>query len=416
MFSSLEELGKMNNTESFFNESDDELAGDAASDNGADSIGSDAGDEVVPKSKAALPNIATPAAGAKAVAAAAATTIPAATPLTTTTTTPTTLKKLNLDSGSQIPLASMQQFAQLIAASLRGTAATFAIQDPGVKRKTLKLTFEGSLDDIQNGRSVARLVPEVKDIGRFFGADTVAVTKMRILGYDFTGSPITAGIKAPEHFKAAQHDHISVAGPVLFEAERMAKKEFAEPHVVYIGVESEVKKQILKDYPNVTVKNVYQNVKEGIEAGMVLVPYKDIVAAAVHDEITHQKEVAALAGSTYTGPELNAMRVDALKVYNVPKPLVTRAVNTLIATLISTDDSFDLKSSLYFDFARTVLSSDTVEKKMSSTAPLWVDKREIAQFLKGGATLEAFTKSNFTASITIDMEYTCAAATADAKK
>jgi len=99
----------------------------------------------------------------------------------------------------------------------------------------------------------------------------------------------------------------------------------------------------------------------------------------------------------------------------VPKPLVTRAVNTLIATLISTDDSFDLKSSLYFDFARTVLSSDTVEKKMSSTAPLWVDKREIAQFLKGGSTLEAFTKSNFTASITVDMEYTCAAAASAAE-
>ena len=414
MFNSLEHIGNMHANDSFYNESDDEAIGDNASDGGGvDSINGDAGDELV-AAKAPLPNIAAPAAAAKTTTVAAG--APAGlTPLPVA-------NKMKLDAtaaaAGQIPVSAMQQFAQLIAASLRGTAATFAIQDPGVKRKTLKLVFEGSLDDVQNGRLPARLVPEVKDIGRYFGADTVAVTKMRILGYDFTGAPITAGIKAPEHMKAAQHDHLSVAGPVLFEAERMTKKEFAEPHVVYIGVESEVKKQILKDYPNVTVKNVYQNVKEGIEAGMVLVPYKDIVAAAVVDEIAHQKSVAAAAGATYTGPELNNMRVDPLKVYNIPKPLVTRAVNTLISTLISTDDSFDLKSSLYFDFARTVLSSDTVEKKMSSTAPLWVDKREISQFIKGaGATLEAFTKTNFTASITIDMEYTCAnAGAADAKK
>jgi hypothetical protein len=319
---------------------------------------------------------------------------------------------LPTDTGSAVT-PSMTQFAEIIAMAMRNTSgipASFGEIGSNIIRKTLPLVFIGTLSDLQDNKVPAQFKPEVQDIGKYFGGNVLPVTKISILGYDFTNAPISLGPRAPAHFKEATHNHIAPTGPVLFAGDKLSKKEFDKEIVVYRGVESEFKKHVALEFPGVNEKNVFECVREGTKAGWCLVPTDSIVAAAVNNEITHQKEECIKAGSTYTGPELAGMYVSQLDVYNMPKPLVNIAVNCLIKSFVETNDSFDLTKKLYFEFTRTALSPSTIEKQKSANAPIWTDPRELASFLRDGASIDSFTQKTFIATLMIAVEYNGSAA------
>jgi hypothetical protein len=300
---------------------------------------------------------------------------------------------------------SMAQFAEVMAMAMRNTPAQFGEIGTNIIRKTVPLVFVGSLNGLQDNKEAAVFRPEVPDIGKHFGGNVLPVTKISILGYDFTGSPVSLGVRAPAYFKEAAHNHIAPTGAVLFAGDKLSKKEFDKEIVVYRGVESEFKKHVAQEFPGVNEKNVYDCVRESTKAGFCLVPIDSIVAAAVNNEISHQKEECAKAGSTYTGPELAGMYVRELEVYNMPKALVNIAVNCLIKSFVETNDSFDLAKKLQFEFTRTALSPSTIEKQKSANAPIWSDPRELTSFLRDGASLDSLTQQKFIATLMVAVEY-----------
>jgi hypothetical protein len=304
--------------------------------------------------------------------------------------------------------ASLQPFAELFGLAMRNGAFTPAmlnLNPPGTKTKTFKLVFNGTIDDLQSGADLARLVPEVKNIGMHFGGSTIPATEIAITEYDFSGWPITVGIKAPDHFNAASHNHISIAGPVLFEAKKLSKEKFASPLIVHVGVESDFKKRMATEFQGVNEKNVADCITSSTKAGFVLVPYKTLAARAVEDEIAHQKKLAKAEGKQYTGPELK--KIDDLSAYEVPKVVANVAMNVLIASIVKTNDTFNIDEKLYLEFVRTVLSPATVQTMKSANAKLWNDQLELMQSTKAGMSLEAITKSKFTGSITVAVKYNC---------
>jgi len=291
-----------------------------------------------------------------------------------------------------------------MAVRMMGAPAPFTPVS-GVKRRTLDLSFSGNWDEIESSGQLPKFTPEIEDIGKRLGGDVLPVTKIAIIGYDFSAVPASLGVIAPAHFKAAEPSHVAATHDVLFTGKKLSAEKFEKEHVVFVGVESEFKKHVAKEFPGVNEKNLFDGVRDGFKPGMFAVPIESIVAAAVKDEIDHQKQEAKDNGAEYTGPELDAMRYDDLGIYHVPKPLVNVAVNCLLRSFQETNDSFNIKDQLYFNFTRTALSRETIQKQQSSHAQLWTDPRELSQFAKGGMSLEQVTKAKFTATITVAVEF-----------
>jgi hypothetical protein len=380
------------NSDSFYSDSDNEQLGAGNDESDAGST-SGAGEE--------MPAAGAPLQGKEVAAVAAA---PAA--AVDKAKAPLLQSKSGFDFAAAPASSAMQPFLDFMAMAMRNNAfnpASLSLNPPGIKSKTLKLAFVGTLEDLESGLAFARLVPEVKDIGKYLGGDVIPVTEIAILDYDWTGVPVTSAIKAPDHFNAAQSNHISIAGPVLFEAQKFSKATFAQPLVVHVGVESDFKKRVAKDFPGVNENNVALRIKESTKEGFVLVPYNTLAAVGVNEEIEHQKEAALAAGKVYTGPEMK--KINDLNAFEVPKALAMVAMNCLIQSFVKTNDSFNVSEKLYFEFARSALSPETVQKMKSANAKLWTDPREITQSLKAGSSIDSVTKATFCGSITVSVKY-----------
>jgi hypothetical protein len=302
-------------------------------------------------------------------------------------------------------MEQMQKSQTMFASFVGGKTAKLALTNPGIQRKTIKAVWEGSLGALQNGTREPRFQPELLDMQKALG-EGANITKVSILGYDFSGSPITSGVKAPAHMTHASHNHLTVNGEVLFEGARMTKETFDEPVVTYVGNEYNIGNSILKRFPSVTVQNVGAGVKDSVTKGKVWVPVGDVVEAALIDEIETMKAEAASAGKPYTGVTIAGLLHPELQALHVEKALATRAMNTLITTLAASNKMFDANKDLYFEFARTVLSKDSIDKMGSSTATTWTDRRELTTFLKNGSTIDNMVASVFSASLTVEIEYT----------
>jgi hypothetical protein len=296
--------------------------------------------------------------------------------------------------------------SQAMFMSLIGNkAASLALTNPGVKRCTLKTHFEGSLSAISSGVTQARFKPEFKDLQKSLGVGA-NITKVMIIGYDLSASPVSLGVIAPSHMSHANHEHLTVSGNVMFEAKRLKEVTFDVPLTAYVGSDYSIGKDILTRYPDVNVDNVGANVKDSPIKGMVLVAASDVVAAAICDELEKMKLDAEKAGKAYTGPTYEGLFKADFNALHVDKAIATRAMNTLVATLMTSNKSFNANTDLYFDFVRTCVTPDSADKAKSSSTSLWTDKRELSTFLKGGATIDSMVSSVFSASLMIAVEYT----------
>lgn len=301
------------------------------------------------------------------------------------------------------PIASAAPSNGLLSGNLLLNAGNSATM-PSLKFKTVDLTCTASLHGIKSGTEAAVFKPEF-DISKRLGGDNVRVSKMFVIGFDFSAVPVSLGLKIDSALSDVAHTHESASGPVFFVGKALKEKEFAHPLVFFHGVENDFKHKMAIKFPGVDETNVANAVMPSPTRGVMLVSKGSIVASQVEDIINEQIQAAQAKGEIYNGPTMAAMESKEFDSYKVDEKLANAAVNVIKTLFSATNNTINLSKQLQFQAVRTKLSPDTIEKISSSTADAWTDPHEISMLVKSGASLDSITKSKFHGSVTIGIEY-----------
>lgn len=260
-------------------------------------------------------------------------------------------------------------------------SATLLPTDNNQKTVVLTLSHIASPLELENMRASQKgLLPQLtctlEDIGEELGlpkgVTAAGITKMTIISVQ-NAAPYSLGVLAPPHLKTpkAHIKEITAAGSFLAEVAPNQTIDVQIP--IYECTPSVFKQNLAQKYPGVTAANIGDGFERSLKKGMLWVPLDHAVMVSIKSNINKQKLAEEQKGLEYTGPTIEGMKKEGYG-YHVPEAMVKLGVNEMSTALMASNDTLDVKSQLYLNYARSNLSAG---KKLSANDQIWTDPLEL---------------------------------------